>query len=64
MQEVVASVWRLLKYIPVRPRGLNITNNEQRENGCRNVEHVDIKTFGHRKCMMFARIIVIGNKKM
>ena len=62
--KIVASVWRLLKCIPVRPRGLNITSNEQWKIGCRNVEYVDIKTIGHRKCKMFARILVIGNKKM
>ena len=60
----LASVWRLLKCIPVRPRGLNITSNEQWKIGCNNVEYVDRKTIGHRKCKMFARISIIGNKKM
>ena len=53
-----------MKFIPFRPRGLNITSNEHWNIGCRNVEYVNIKTIGHRKCKMFARILIIGNKKM
>ena len=42
----VASVCRLLNFIPIRPRGLTITSNEQWGIVCRNVEYVDIKTIG------------------
>ena len=41
--KVATSVWKPLECIPVRPKGLNITSNEQGKIGCRNVEYVDIQ---------------------